>query len=205
MSEKTSPESEFYKDMDRKTARRSCCTFPTMIILFVLMALIVGGLTFYGGSKIRTVRISPKRASENFSNKFQLNPQVNPTFSIPISAKDLNSMAGGILSTGGWQVQNLEFSIDELGIETKGELVKLKLIKFNLQMMSMPEISDGKLKLKVQKVMVSRLNLPGYFRTEIEKSLNNILDENFASLYENYQVNDVQLEQDQMLISGKLK
>ncbi len=191
--------------MDRKTARRSCCTFPTMIILFVLMALIVGGLTFYGGSKIRTVRISPKRASENFSNKFQLNPQVNPTFSIPISAKDLNSMAGGILSTGGWQVQNLEFSIDELGIETKGELVKLKLIKFNLQMMSMPEISDGKLKLKVQKVMVSRLNLPGYFRTEIEKSLNNILDENFASLYENYQVNDVQLEQDQMLISGKLK
>lgn len=200
-----SPENEFYDDMDRKTARRSCCTFPTMIILFVLMALVVGGLTYYLVSKIRMLSLPSKGATENFSNKFQLNPEVNPTFSIPISAEDLNSIVGGILSIGAFQIQNLEFSINELGIENNGELVKLKLVKFHLKMLSIPEISDGKVKLKVQKVMVSRLNLPGYFRTEIEKSLNNLMDENFATLYENYQATDVKLEQDQMIISGKLK
>jgi len=205
LSEKMNPENEFYEDMDRKTARQSCCTFPTLIALFVLMALIVGSLTFFLASKIKTLSLPSPTALENFSSKFQLNPQSSPTFSIPITADDLNSMAGGLLSVGGLQVQKWQFSINELGIETTGELVKFKLIKFHLKMFLIPEIADKKLKFKIQKVMVSRLNLPGYFRVEIEKSLNHWLDENFQELYQNYQVENIALKKNEMIISGRLK
>lgn len=177
-----------------------------MIILFLLATVLILGLTFYLFGKIRgthlEANVSPKTL-ENLSDTFKLNPETNPTFTITITGEELTAASGGQLAVGSWQIKNLEFKIDELGVEVDGQLVKI--FTFNLKIISVPEVSDGKVKLKVKKINAGRLPIPGFFRAEIEKALNNLLDKNFASIYDNYQVTEVKLAQDQMLISGKLK
>lgn len=206
-NQKQNPENEtFYQELDEKTRRRSCCNCSTMIILFLIVSLLAIALTIFLFGKIRGANLEnnflPKKL-ETLSDKFVLGPENNPTFTLTVTENELTAASGGELAVGGWQIKNLEFKIDELMIEVDGQLVKI--FKFNLKIFSLPEVVDGKVKLKIQKISAGGLGMPGFFRVEMEKALNNLLDKNFASIYENYQVTDIKLNQDEMLISGKLK
>ncbi len=206
-NQKLNPENEFYQELDEKTRRRSCCTCPVMIILFVLAAFLILGLTFFLYSKIRKVHLTTNLPVKSFS---ALENPNSPTFTLAITGEELTAASGGELTVGSWQIQNIKYIINELGIEIDGQLVKI--FKFDLKITSLPEVSEGppageagKLKLKIQKINAGRLGLPGFFRVEVENALNNLLDENLADVYKTYQVTDVKLGEDKIIISGKLK
>ena len=59
--------------------------------------------------------------------------------------------------------------------------------------------------MTVEKINFGRLLVPNILLNDLEKNINEMMDENFAGLYENYQVDEIKLEHDKMIIKGSLK
>ena len=210
MSAKKSQEDNFFSEMDKKTSRRSCCTWQTLILFFAGVLAIAILLTIYLYHEIKKVDFSlhevyPTTASqENFQKKLQLNPAENPTFSIAITVEDLDSIAAnGIKTAPALEVKDIQFQIDQSQIIIYGKLNKP--LKADLKMETIPRVSDDKINFKISKITAGKISLPNLLNSQIEQALNKLMDENFQPLYENYQVDKIELQNSQMVISGKLK
>ena len=195
--------------MDKKTTRRSCCTCQTMLILFGVIFLVVGLFTFYLFRQIKQIDFSPSQifpstvSRESFSRKLQIDPQSNPELKLTITAEELGSVFSSGLSGGGFEIKEMWAQIEEDGITIFGQLTKP--LRTSLTIEAKPEVLDGKIGFKIEKISAGKLTLPGLLNSEIEKALNKIIDENFTSLYENYKIEKIELQKDQMIILGKLK
>lgn len=195
--------------MDKKTFRRSCCNCQTMLILFGVIFLVVGLLTFYLFRQIKQIDFSPSRvflstvSRESFMKKLQIDPQSNPELKLMITSEELSSALSSDLSGTGFEIREMRAQIEEDGVTLYGQLTKP--LRSNLTIEANPEVLDDQIEFKVEKISAGKLTLPGLLNSEIEKALNKIIDERFASLYENYQIQRIELEKDQMIILGKLK
>lgn len=209
LSKITNQEDEFYADLDKRTTRRSCCTWQTFILFFVGLSLIASGLTVYVFYKVKQAGFSIEKlypstvSKESFLAKLKIDKQKNPTFSITINSQELTSVLGSGIKATTFEIKDVQAEIDEINIIVFGKLTKP--LKADIKIETAPSPQDGKVFLKVTKITAGKLVLPGFLNSEIEKALNNLMDENFVTLYENYQVSDVKLEQDSMIISGRLK
>ena len=206
--EDSSDENKFYQDLDKKTLKKSCCNCQTMVIFFIALALIVGGVTYYLFRQIKTINISIRRVSpsnitkNDFVSKLNI-PNNSPTFTIPITSAELTSLASAGINATGFSISDVQVLINLQNIEIFGKLTKP--FSADIKITALPEVQAGKLRFKVTNTSAGKLTLPGLINSQIESSFNNLLDQNFANLYQNYQVEQITLESDTMNISGKLK
>ena len=205
-------EHAFYDDLDRKTVKKSCCSWQTFILFFVILAILSSGFTVYSFYKIKQSdpsitfsieKLYPENVSkESFSNKLKINA-TNPTFSIVLTSQELTS----VLSTGvkavTFEIKDVQVEISPSGMNIFGKLTKP--LNADIKIETAPSPQDGRVFFKVTKITAGKLVLPGLLNSEIEKALNNVMDENFQPLYDNYRVENVELRQDVMIISGKLR
>ena len=209
MPEITNQEDEFYKELDKKSARRSCCTWQTFILFFIVLSIIASTVTIYLFYKIKQSSFSIERfyseasSKDNFFAKLKINKDKNPTFSLIITGQELTSvMASGVGSIT-FEIKEIQVAIDTSEVILYGKLIKP--LKADIKIETKPTVQDGKVFFEISRVSAGKLILPGFLNSEIEKSLNKMMDENFQKLYENYQVENISLEKNQIIISGKLK
>ncbi len=201
-------EDEFYRDLDKKGARRSCCTFQTMLIFFGVILILSSLLTFFLYREIKKINFSATKiypsaiSKQSFIDKLKLDKNQNPTFSIVVTAEELTSLAADGIRAFSLEINEAQIEIENSRTIVYGKLIKP--LKSDIKIEAVPEVEKGKIKMSVEKVSAGKLTLPGMLNLEIEKALNKMMDENFSSLYENYQVEKVELRQDEMVISGKL-
>lgn len=206
--EDESAEKAFYREMDQKKFHRSCCTWQTFLIFFVCLAILAGGVTIYFFYKIKqsgfTInRLYPSNVSkQNFQDKLKISKE-NPTFSVTVTSAELTSLAGDGIKTLTFEIKDIQIEINSQSLIIYGKLTKP--LKSDIKIETAPKVFEGKIYFKVEKISAGKLILPSFLNNEVEKALNNLMAENFATLYENCQVEKVELENDQMIISGKLK
>ena len=204
-----SPEDEFYEELDKKKIGQSCCTWQAMLLFFGGLLVAAAILTVYLFYQVKQLNFSfrkiyPSQISKTrFGEKLQLNPKEATEFSIVLTSEELTAIAAGGINSLLMEVKEVQMEIFPEKILVSGRLIKP--LKADLQIETVPEISEGKIKLKTQKITAGKLVLPGFLSKEIEKTLNGFIDGKFAPLYKNYQVEEIELEKDKMTISGRLK
>lgn len=206
--EDESAEKAFYADLDKKTTRRSCCTWQTFVIFFCCLAIVASTVTVYLFYKIKQAGFSIEKlypstvSKESFLAKLKIGKE-NPTFSITITQQELTSVMANGLKTISFEIKETQTIIDSSGVTFYGKLIKP--LKADIKIETVPKIKDGKIFFEVAQTSAGKLVLPRFLNSEIEKALNNLMDENFATLYENYNVEKIELQKDQMEVSGRLK
>lgn len=206
---KKNPDDEFYSELDEKTQRKSCCTCQTMLIFFAVLLIIFGLLAFWGVKKIKQINLSyravvpSESARQSFIEKLNATSQNSPTITLTITAEELTTLASTGLSGTNFILKDIQFIISPKQMEIFGTLTKP--LGSNLKITTFPQVENAKVKMKIQSIDAGKLRLPGILYTEVEKVLNSFMDANLASFYEKYEVEEVFLEEDQMVIRGKLK
>lgn len=201
-------EQAFYRDLDNRSRRRSCCTWQTFILFFVALTIFASAVTIFLFYKIKQTNFSIEKfypsdtSKDNFLAKLQIE-KFSPTFSITITEQELSSVITRGISAVTFEIQNIQAVIDTENIIFYGKLTKP--LKADIKIETAPTVKDGKIYFQTKKISAGKLILPGFLNAEIEKALNKMMDENFNNLYKNYNVENIQLGQDEMIINGKLK
>lgn len=201
-------EDEFYGEMDDRTARRSCCSCKTLAIFFACLLIVAAGLLIYGYRQIKkinfTQNIQPSLQAKNeFFEKIKFEEDKEPTLELRVTSEELTSIASNGFSNSYFETREVQIRILNEKIEIFGKMIRP--FKTDLKIESQGEVEDGQIQFKFNKISAGKLSLPGLLKSEIEKSFNQMMDENFKELYQDYQVEKIELKEDEMIISGKLK
>jgi len=177
-----------------------------MVIFFGLLLILIVILTIYLAKVINQKNINPQnllplmlekiRNDENISAK-------NPTLNLRVTADELNSILPETIKSYSLSIENPKISISESGMMITGKLVTP--IKIPVEMTALVLPKEGKISVKVVKSKMGFISMPGMVRAGIEDSLNQLMDTNFAQIYQNYEVNNIELGENQMTIFGNLK
>lgn len=206
---KKNPDDEFYSELDEKTQKKSCCTCQTMLLFFAILLVCSSILVYWGVSKIKEINLSYKvvvpseSARQSFAEKLNVVLQKNPALTLVVTAEELTTLASAGFSGTNFILKEIQFIIDPKQIEIFGTLTRP--LGSNVKIITFPQVENAKVKMKVQSIDAGKLRLPAILYSEVEKVLNSFLDINLASFYEKYEVEEVFLEEDQMVIKGKLK
>ncbi len=199
---------KFYKEMDEKSSHRSCCTCQTFLILFFVALIVVGGIVFYFYWQI--TRGGTSRGNLTISKTTDVNKKIdnlrtdeNGQFEMVITSSDLTSILSAGLSTEKIILKNIQVSINPSNILIYGNLSKPLSAKVLIT--GRPEVKDEKLKLSFTGVSLGNLNVPGLLNNTISDNFSGLLDKNLESLYQKYEIKKVILEENQMVIIGKIK
>lgn len=203
-----SQEDEFYNDLDKKSLHRSCCTFQTMILLFVFLLIVAISGTFYLYKEIKKINISSKIITATFENRNSFNKKISldshpAVFEIAVTSEELTAVLSEGISAQNFIIKNIQAIIDNNGINIYGTLVKP--LSSQIKIETVPKVEQGKVKFTVNKITAGKLTLPKFITNQVENALNKAMDQNFTKLYENYEVQNINLFIDKMIISGKLK
>lgn len=179
-----------------------------MLIFFGIIFLVVGLLVFFLFRFLKQTNLSGQisnviTAKSSLLDKLNFSQVKNPEIQISVREEELNSLFSNGIQSGIFELQDVNFQINELNLEILAQV--RKPIRSQGQILATPVVNDGKIKLEVTNVKIGRLPIPGFTRSGLEKALNGVLDENFRSLYENYQVTEIKLKKDEMIITGRLK
>lgn len=205
---KKSQEDEFYRDIDAKTARRSFCTWPLMVVFFVvvlILALIIVFLlfkSFKNRADFSSQAPNLQTVYKLFTEKLKVDSSTQPTFQISLNSQDLENLFQEV-SVGGIKVKNIDVVIDELGVVFFGAMTEN--LKQSVRVSTVPQVENGKIKMEVNKITIGTFAVPQIFYPVTESSLNSLLDKNFENLYKQYKVERIELSTDKMIIYGSLK
>jgi len=204
--ENESAEHAFYDEMDQKTEKKSFCNCYTMAIFFGLLLILIVILTIYVAKIINRENINPQNLLPLILERIQNDENIsakNPTLNLTVTADELNSILPENLKSYSLNLENPKISISESGMLIKGQLATP--IKIPVEMTALVLPKEGKISIKVVKSKMGLIPLPGIVRAGIENSLNELMDKNFAQVYETYEVNNIELGENQMTIFGNLK
>lgn len=194
--------------MDRKTLRRSCCSCKTLAIFFGILLIITAGLLIYGFRLIKKINITENiqpslQAKNEFFEKIKFDQEKTPTLELRITSEEMTSIASGGFSNNYFETREVQIQILSEGIEIFGKMIKP--LKTDLKIESKPEVDKGQIHFKFNKISAGKLGLPGLLKSEIEQAFNKMMDENFKDLYQYYQVEKIELKEDEMIIYGQIK
>lgn len=198
---------DFYKELDEKRAHNSCCTFPTLIVLFfIILFIAVGGILYLyfqiksGGlftSNKVTITLSDAQ------NKIKNLKSVGSETQLEFSNVELAAILSHGISAENFVLQDLTASISSENILFYGNLTTP--INSKVVINAIPEISNGKVNFKVSQVMAGNLHLFQF----LDKSIESRLNENFTTkmnlFYAGYDATGVKLEQNKLIINGRKK
>lgn len=203
-------EDEFYNELDKKTLRRSFCSCQSMLVLFGILTLISMLTVFYLIKIIKSQNLPPriiessKENKETFLKKLssELSSNENQNLVLTLTSEELTALFQEGL-TGRLIIKNPQIIISEKGIDIFGTLVKP--ISAQISILALPKVKDGKIAMEVQKFKTGGLSLERFFGNDLEGILNSTMDRNFQELYNNYEIEKIELKEDKMIIYGKLK
>jgi len=171
---------------------------------FLLILLII--LTMYIAKAINQKNINPQNLLPTILEKIQSDENIsakNPTLKLTVTADELNSILPETIKSYSLNLENPKISISESGMLITGHFAAP--IKIPLEMTALVLPKEGKISVKVVKSKMGFISMPGMVRAGIENSLNQLMDKNFAQIYETYEVNNIELGENQMTILGNLK
>lgn len=201
-----SQEDNFYADLDKKTAHRSCCNCQTLVIFFTALLIISIIIVFFLVREIKKINLSPQKINTSFSLQESFNKKItvtDPEFTTEITSEELTSIMGDGLKLGQFDIKDVQITVDKDGLNIYGNTKMI--VKTNFKVETTSKAENGKIKIAVNKISAGRLSLPGILKSQIEENLNQYFDNKFSNLYQNYQIEKIELEQNKMIISGKLK
>lgn len=201
-------EDEFYAELDTKKLRRSCCTFQTMIIFFII--ILVGAIigTIYCFNQIKEINFPSKAITSNFKDKNNFYEKLKPdstdeNFEITVTSEELTAITAEGISGKNFIIKNIQVMIGKDGVDIFGTLTKP--LSSQIKITTIPKVENGKIKFEIQKFTAGKLTLPKLINNEVADALNKAMDRNFQELYQNYEVQEISLFDGKMIISGKLK
>ena len=204
--ENESAEHAFYDEMDQKTEKKSFCNCYTMAIFFGFLTIFFIILTIYLAQVINQSNITAQNILPLISDKIKNDEKIlakDPILKLVITADELNAILPETIKSYSLSLENPEISISESGMMITGKLAAP--IKIPLEMTALVLPKEGKISVKVVKSKMGFISMPGMVRAGIEDSLNQLMDTNFAQIYQNYEVNNIELGENQMTIFGNLK
>lgn len=201
-------EDEFYQEMDKKTLKNSCCSCQTMAIFFgIVLAIASIGVIylFYQIKADFSFKSLPTSLEEKnkFSAKINLNPQLSPSFELVITSEELTASVQEGFSLNNLAVKDIQMVVHEKGVDAFGALVRP--LNAKIYLLFQPKADQGQINFEVKKIKAGNLALPQFLSSQFDKPINELLARNFAPLYKNYQVENIELFDDKMIIRGKLK
>lgn len=199
-----SQEDEFYRDLDEKTEEKSCCSAYTLAIFFVLLFCFLSLLSIYVIKNAKIDNPSGLSVSDTLTGLSKIDLlNKNPTVEVPVTSDELTALIQTGLTGMGVNLTDSKAEITASQIIVTGKIQIA--IKTGCAMTVLPSVKDDKLFLSIVKLQSWKISVPGVIRSGLEKSLNEIMDKNLESFYQNYKATDVQLEEGKMIIFGKLK
>lgn len=199
-------EQAFYGEMDKKTEKKSFCTCYTMAILFACLAVLIIAITIYFAKVVNQKNINVGNILPLVAEKISRDENIstkNPTLNLIVTADELNSILPQTLKSYSLSIENPQITLSSSGMLLTGQLITF--IKIPVEMTALVLPKDGKVRIEIVKSKMGFISLPGMVRTGIENSLNELFDENFAGVYETYEVNNIEMGENQMTILGNLK
>lgn len=201
-------EDEFYDELDAKTLHRSCCTFQTLILFFLgLLILVISGI-IYCYREIKKINLSSKSIVSTLQDKNSFYEKLKPeigqeTFEITITSKELTAITAEGISGKNFIVKNIQIIISQKSVDIFGTLTKP--LSSQIKIETVPKVTNGKVEFEILRFTAGDLALPKFINNEVASALNKTMDQNFQDLYQNYEVQVINLFDDKMIISGKLK
>lgn len=199
-------EDEFYSDLDQKTERKSFCNCYTMVIFFGIILIVIIILTIYVAKIINRENINVQNLLPLISEKIHNDENIiakNPTLNLVVSADELNSILPKSLKSYSLTLENPKIAISQSGMLITGELATPIKIPVTMTALVLPK--EGKVNINIVKSKMGFISLPGVVRAGVENSLNELMDTNFAEIYQSYEVNNIILAENQMTIVGNIK
>lgn len=208
MKANKSQEDEFYKDLDEKSAKKSFCSWPLMVAFFVVVLILALVLVFYffktfrNRANLTNLKSGSQAVYALVLEKFKIDPASQPTFEIALNSQEIESLLTEA-SVAGVKVKNIQVAIDPLGMTISGAMAEK--LKSSVKISALPQAKNGKITMEVNKITVGTLTVPQILYPVTESSLNSLLDKNFENFYQNYEVEKIELSNDQMTVFGRLK
>lgn len=197
----------FYDDLDKTRAHDSCCTFQTMIILFIIILILaIGGILYlYFQIKSGGLFTSNKVAISlsDAQNKIKNLKVTNGEAQITLSNVELAAILDTGLSAENFVLQDLTTSISSENILFYGNLIKPMSTRVVIN--TIPEISSGKVSFQVKQVTAGNLHLFQFINQSIESRLNENFTTKMSLFYTSYDAVEVKLDQNKLIINGRKK
>lgn len=201
-------EDKFYKEMDEKNSRSSCCTCQTMAIFFTLVFLISAGGIFYIYYQVTKQRDFPKvpTAVSTSSIIFKLSnikPDNNGQISMTISEAELTALISSGFSSDKFILKETQATIDKNGIYVLGTLTKPINSKVRIKLV--PEVQKGVIKFKTESITAGNFTLPGILSKNIGDSFAGLLENKITPIYQYVNVTNINLGSTKFIITGTTK
>lgn len=202
-------EGKFYQELDEKKSRNSCCTCQTLIILFVVILFFAAGGVYYLYRQIThnsLLNNNPKVATStiDFSKKVDNIKTDNLNqFQIILTSDDLSNLLNSGYTTSNFILKDIRTSIASSGILIYGTLVKPLSSKITIT--TTVKVADGKIAIDAEKLTAGNINPPKIFINSVSSGLTGFLDQKMAILYKNYTIEKVELGENKMKVTGKIK
>jgi uncharacterized protein YpmS len=179
-----------------------------MILFFVgLLVLAIIG-TFYCYNQIKKINFPSKIVASTFQDKDSFYEKIKSSdlqenIEITITQEELTAVTSGGLSGRNFIIKNTQVIINENSVDIFGTLTKP--LSSQIKIVTVPKVNSGKVKFEVQKFTAGNLSMPKFISDKIAESISKTMDENFSEFYTNYEVENINLFDGKMIISGKLK
>jgi len=208
MNKDSEEKNKFYDELDEKTSRNSCCTCQTLLIFFICLLFISTGVIFYLYWQIKKGDIFNGLPHTNISKDYQAKidkPEVdnNGDFQLTLTSDDLTGLLSEGISTENFVLKDINVSVNPSNMLVYGTLVKP--IGSKVVITAVPKIEEGKIRFNISNISAGNINLPAVFNSSVGGSLTNLFDKKLATFYENYGVQKVVLENNQIFLVGKSK
>jgi uncharacterized protein YpmS len=199
----------FYRELDEKKSHGSCCTCQTFAIFFIILALILGGTTFYlywqithGG--ILTNKSNTSLTAQTTQDKIKnIHPDAFGEFQLVLSSEDMTNLLSEGISLNNLVMKDVYVLVNPNNIIVYGTLTKPLSSKMAIELV--PKAQNGQIQFVVQKITAGNLAIPSFMVSSLSNNFSNLVNAKFNSLYNNYEITRVTLVENQMEIFGKLK
>jgi len=205
----SSENEHFYRELDEKKSHGSCCTCQTFAIFFIVLFLVLGGITFFLYWEITHGGILAGGPSSNLTAKTtqdkitNLKPNTFGEFSLVLSSEDMTNLLSEGFSKEKLVMKDIYVSINPNDIIVYSTLTQPISSKMAIEVV--PKVENGKVNFQVQKISAGKLSVPLFLIPSISKSLSNLVSSKLDGIYTNFEVTKINLTENKMEIDGKIK
>lgn len=199
-------EDRFYSDLDEKKSHKSCCTCQTMIIAALVVLLLLAGVVLYVYYRINHGGFTAKQKNststiQEVNTKLQ-NPTIdkNGKIQLILTSDELNTLLSEGLTTDNFLLKDIQVTINSQNILIYGTLIKPMSSKITVT--AVPEVSNGKINLKINSVTAGSINLPAVITKSSSDSITELLNKKLQTFYDKYTAESVTLKENQIIIVG---
>lgn len=199
---------KFYDELDKTKVHQSCCTCQTLAILFLTILIILAGGLFYIYYQITREKVFsfklPTVTLQDFNKKLtDLKPDQSGQIQITLTDRDMSALLSEGLSLQSFLLKEIQVQIMPTEILIYGRLVKPLTSKVVIS--TIPKVQDGKINFEVTGITAGNLNFPKFLNNQIGESLTDLVNAKLAPVYTKFEVQEINLEENKLILTGKAR